>query len=284
VLETARCLKTEVQRETRKMKDSTEEKTKERWHGKRMHGQLPRNLDEKLVDIEQSYHWLKSGDIKGETESTIVAAISTNYFKNKILKEETESKCRLCKQHEETTDHLTSGCSVLTKNECIMGHDKVCTHLRYSICKALGIETTDTWYTHMPKPVCEEGDVTVLWNQAVHTDREVTANRPDIIIKNKKERTCTLIDVAIPADRNVVQKEAEKRLKYKSLCIEIQRMWNRKCTVIPVKIGATGIVTRSLRKHLEATSIPGKHSIDSLQKTAIRGTSHIIRKVLQCEA
>ena len=80
----------------------------------------------------------------------------------------------------------------------------------------------------MPKPVCEEGDVTVLWNQAVHTDREVTANRPDIIIKNKKEKTCTLIDVAIPADRNVVQKEAEKKLKYKILCIEIQRMWNLK--------------------------------------------------------
>ena len=100
----------------------------------------------------------------------------------------------------------------------------------------------------MPKPVYEEGDVTVLWNQAVHTDREVTANRPDIIIKNEKEKTCTLIDVAIPADRNVVQKEAEKKLKYKSLCIEIQRMWNLKCTIIPVIIGATGIVTGSLRK------------------------------------
>ena len=96
--------------------------------------------------------------------------------------------------------------------------------------------------------MCEEGDVTVLWNQAAHTDREVTANRPDIIIKNKKEKTCTLIDVAIPADRNVVQKEAENKLKYKSLCIEIQRMWNLKCTIVPVIIGATGIVTRSLKK------------------------------------
>ena len=91
VLQTVRCLKTEVQKETRKMKDSIAEKTKERWHGKRMHGQLPRNFDEKLVDIEQSYRWLKSGDIKGETERTIVAAqdqaISRNYFKKKILKE-----------------------------------------------------------------------------------------------------------------------------------------------------------------------------------------------------
>jgi len=113
----------------------------------------------------------------------------------------------------------------------------------------------------MPKPVYEEGDVTVLWNQAVHTEREVTENRPDIIIKNKKEKTCTLIDVAIPTNRNVVQKEAEKKLKYKSLCIEIQRMWNLKYTIIPVIIGATGIVTRSLKKNLEA--VPGIHSIDS---------------------
>ena len=83
----ARCLKTEVQKETRKMKDSIAEKIKESWHGKRMHGQLPRNLDEKLVDTEQSHLWLKFGDIKGETESTIVAAqdqaVSTNYFKKK---------------------------------------------------------------------------------------------------------------------------------------------------------------------------------------------------------
>ena len=90
----------------------------------------------------------------------------------------------------------------------------------------------------------------MLWNPAVHTDREVTANRPDIIIKNKKETKCTLID------RNVVQKEAEKKLKYNCLCIEMQQMWNLKCTVIPVIIGATGIVTRSLRKNLEA--VPGK--------------------------
>ena len=100
--------------------------------------------------------------------------------------------------------------------------------------------------------------------------------------KNKKGKACTLIDVAIPAGRNVVQKEAEKKLKYKSVCIEIQRMWNLKGAITPVIIGATGIVTRSLRNNLEV--VPGKHSIDSLQKTAILGTSQIIRKVLQCKA
>jgi hypothetical protein len=41
----------------------------------------------------------------------------------------------------------------------------------------------------------------------------VLANRPDIIIRNKKDKTCLLIDVAIPSDKNVIQNEAEKKLK-----------------------------------------------------------------------
>jgi hypothetical protein len=50
-------------------------------------------------------------------------------------------------------------------------------------------------------------------------------------------------------------------------------MWNM--------IGTTGIVRKGLEKNLEATT--GKHSIDSLQKTATLGTSNIIRKVLRPE-
>jgi hypothetical protein len=47
-------------------------------------------------------------------------AISTNYFEKKILKQEIESRCRLCKEYEETIDHLISGCPTLAKNEYII--------------------------------------------------------------------------------------------------------------------------------------------------------------------
>ena len=124
--------------------------------------------------------------------------------------------------------------------------------------------------------------IVLKWNDENSNDGIMKTTRtlklrptPIIII------TCTLIDVAIPADRNVVQKDVEKKLKYKSLGIEIERMWNLKCTIISVIIGATGIVTRGLKKNLQ--TIPGTHSIDFLQKTAILGTSHILRKALQCE-
>jgi hypothetical protein len=102
-----------------------------------------------------------------------------------------------------TADNLTSGCPILAMDDYVMRHDKVCTHLHYSICIAVGTETTGRWYPHPPKPVYEQEYVTALWNQGVHTETGVTANRPDVIIKNKKYKTSILIVVAIPADRNV---------------------------------------------------------------------------------
>jgi hypothetical protein len=84
------------------------------------------------------------------------------------------------------------------------------------------------------------------------------------IIKNMKDKIFLLIDVAIPSDRNIIQKESETKLKYKNLSIEIQRIWNMKCFVIPVITEAIGIATKGLKKYME--TIPGKHSTDSLQK------------------
>ena len=76
----------------------------------------------------------------------------------------------------------------------------------------------------------------------------------------------------------MIKKEAEKILKYNDLTIEILCMWNVKTKVIPVIIGATGTVSKSFRKYVSNT--PGKHEIKELQKTAILGTAHVLRKVL----
>jgi len=122
------------------------------------------------------------------------------------------------------------------------------------------------------------GNVTILWNQQVQTDRTIPNNKPGIIRDNEK-RTCVLIDVAVSGDRNVIKKEAEKVLKYKDLTIEIQRVWNVKTKVIPViVIGATGTISRSFRKYV--SNISENHEVKELQKTAILGTAHILRKVL----
>jgi len=87
-----------------------------------------------------------------------------------------------------------------------------------------------------------------------------------------------LIDVAVSGDRNLIKRAAEKILKFKDLTIEIERMWNVKTNVIPVIIGATGTISKSFREYV--SNIRGKHEVKELQKTAILGTAHILRKVL----
>jgi hypothetical protein len=83
------------------------------------------------------------------------------------------------------------------------------------------------------------------------------ANRTDKITENNGEKICILIDGAIPLYRNVGRKAAGKKLKYRSLCLEMQRMWYTKCVIILETIMTTGTVTESLLKNVEA--IPGEH-------------------------
>jgi len=157
----------------------------------------------------------------------------------------------------------------------------VCAQLHFSIYKETGVQLDKNhWYEHVPKSVetGQGGNVTILWNQQVQTDRTIANNKPDIIIRDNEKRTCMLIDVAFPGDRNVIKKEAEKILKYKDLTVEIQRMWNVKTKVIPVIIGVTGTISKLFKKYV--SNIPGNHEVKKLQKTAILGTVHILRKVL----
>jgi hypothetical protein len=95
---------------------------------------------------------------------------------------------------------------------------------------------------------------------------------------NNEKGTCMLIDVVISGDRNVIKKEAEKILKYKDLTIEIQCMWKVKTRVIAIIIGATGTISKSFRKYI--SNIPENHEVKELQKTAILGTAHVLRKML----
>jgi flagellar biosynthesis chaperone FliJ len=79
------------------------------------------------------------GDLKAETESEIVAAedkaLQTKYYATKILNTETDSKCRICQQFDETIDHIISACSILAKEQYIQRHDRVCAQLHFNVGK-----------------------------------------------------------------------------------------------------------------------------------------------------
>ncbi|CAH3129029.1 unnamed protein product [Porites lobata] len=91
-----------------------------------------------------------------------------------------------------------------------------------------------------------------MWDMPVNADRTITANRPDIIVKDsmpcKNITPCgsSCIDMTVPSDGNIALKETEKKCKYKDLELEIQRMWHMKTVVIPVVVGALGTVEKGM--------------------------------------
>ena len=174
-------------------------------------------------------------------------ALQTKYYATKISNTETDSKCRLCQQFDETIGYIISACPILAKEQYIKRHDRVCAQLHFNICKETGLQLDKNhWYEHVPKSVerSQGGKVTISWNQQVQTDRIIPNNKSDIIIRANLKGTCMFKEVAISEDRNVLKKEAEKLLKYKDLTIEIQRMWNVKTKALPVIIGATGPISK----------------------------------------
>ena len=76
----------------------------------------------------------------------------------------------------------------------------------------------------------------------------------------------------------MIKEEPETILKYEDLTMEIQHMWTVESKAIPVTIGATGTVSKSLRQYL--SNIPRKREIKELQKTATSGTAHVLQEVL----
>ena len=89
---------------------------------------------------------------------------------------------------------------------------------------------------------------------------------------------CLIIDVAIPSDYNIQKKATEKMTKYVDLQLECQRMWDETVEVVPIFTGATGVVEKNLKKYINR--IPACHNVYNLQRLAILGIAHILRKVL----
>ena len=83
----------------------------------------------KEVRSDQCWSWLQNGDLKGETESLIVAArnqsIKTNLVNAKIDKSQGDSLSRVCRKVDESIDHNVRGCSKLAQKEYKRRHDNV---------------------------------------------------------------------------------------------------------------------------------------------------------------
>ena len=134
------------------------------------------------------------------------------------------------------------------------------------------------WYEHAPEGAVENEEIEVLWDINIHCDILILARRPDLIVIDKKEQKGIIIDIAVPGDVRVEEKE--KVEKYQDLKKETRRLWKlRNVEIVPVVIGTLRTVSVEFDRWMG--KLGTICDVGVMQKTALLGTARILRKVLE---
>ena len=111
------------------------------------------------------------------------------------------------------------------------------------LCKSLKFHHTDKWYMHKPGSVRDNKMHKILWDFEIQTDHPISARRPDLILMNKKKRTCHLVYFAILADHWTKVKKSKKLDKCWNFAWELKKLGNMKVKVkVTVKVKVISIV------------------------------------------
>ena len=184
-----------------------------------------------------------------------------------------------CRKVDESIDHIVSGCSKLAQKEYKRRHDNLGKIVRWKLARKCNLEAGDKWYEHEPESVLENEDYKISWDFSIQTDHVIEAWRPGLVLVDKKERSCKIIDFAVPGDSRVAEKEKDKIEKYQDLRRELQKIWNVKVKMIPLVIGSLGAIPKQFGNRLKQIGIAVGTA--QVQKTVLLGMANILIKVLE---
>ena len=100
-----------------------------------------------------------------------------------------------------------------------------------------------------------------------------------MIVVDKKEISCKIIDFPVPGDSRIEEKEEDKMEKYQELGSELQKILNVKVKIIPLVVGSLGAIPKQFGNRLKQIGITAGTA--QVQKTVSLGTARIVRKVLE---
>ena len=86
-----------------------------------------------------------------------------------------------------------------------------------------------------------------------------------MVVVDKKERICKIIDFAIPGNSRFEDKQKDNKEKYQDLGRELQKIWNVKVKIIPLVVGPLDAIPKQLGNRLKQIGI--KAGTTQVQKT-----------------
>ena len=113
----------------------------------------------------------------------------------------------------ETISHIVSECAKLAQKDYKRRHGNNARIVHWKLCRKYNLKRSEKWYEHASEGAVENEEVKILWDAMIQCDREIKVRKPDIVVVNKNERSCAIIDIAISRDIELVKKR-RKKLRY----------------------------------------------------------------------
>ena len=223
-----------------------------------------------------------SSHLEGYAAALQEQEIATRATIKRRTKDQTvPTKCRLCKNQNEDIFHVIGSCPELSANLYTNArHDPVAKIIYNETIKEEHPQRIDC-----PPPVINTPSKEIWWNKIITTINKIEHNRPDIVIWDKKQATCTVVEVGVPLDFNVTSRRKSKKDKYILLVSELQQLYpGFKYQVTPIILGALDAVPKQLKEELKKLNIKDnqlKNVTKKLQKTALIGSIKVMKTFMK---
>ena len=233
-------------------------------------------------------NWINSKGLISHVEGYIFA-ITEQEINTRVLQSKREhsnnqnfdKQCRFCHIKNEDIFHLLCSCDRLSASMYLpFRHDEVAKELYNAVIKRHFPAQSYVF----PRSIWVRQHIELWWDMHVHTVPQVKNNKPDIVLWDKLKKTCHIIDVCVPLDQNVHVQEKTKIDTYTPLSVNLRRLYSDYTyDIVPIVMGATGLITDSLLKYLSTILEHPKtvHSVAAMmQRKVLIGSMRVLKSAL----
>ena len=267
------------------LKKCIKENHKKTWISKPQHGYLYRSYGT-IPNIDKGYQhrWLSKSNFSSHVEGYIFAIqeeeIYTNLLKSKRQPNlGTNPQCRLCRNTSENIQHVLASCPRLSTSFYLpFRHNTVAKYIYMKLANL------DDPLFGIPE-VYTNNQLEIWWDSKIKTTPKVAHDRPDIILWNRTHKQCFIIDICVGLDINIPKNIKQKEDNYLPLAASLKELYPLYTfEVIPLVLGATGLVTKEFRVNLNKLGLCESiisNVIEKCQLLSLKGSVSIVKSFVK---
>ena len=116
------------------------------------------------------------------------------------------SQCRLCKEQQETVEHLLAGCKMLASSEYLARYNRALMVMAVAWAKEKNLlDQNVKWYRGKWERghVLENSQAKLVWDFEFNLRKTTTSRRPDLILEEKQTKIIWICDMTCPQENNI---------------------------------------------------------------------------------